>query len=148
MIRIFFDGACYKQNKGKVPTGIGVYIDDGRFPIYPTLQVVSHVGMGTNNTAEWQALHAALTVARHMVVHAGESVKNILILGDSQVIINQYNEIYSVNQPHLKHYYMRCKRYAEKHGLLEIPVMWVPRTQNTKADELSKKALTLPAPNI
>nr|ABA94235.1 retrotransposon protein, putative, unclassified [Oryza sativa Japonica Group] len=75
----------------------------------------------TNNMAEYEGLLAGLRVA------AGLGIRRLLVLGDSQLVVNQMDT------------YVRQVRRMERH-FDRIKLRHVPRRDNTVADELSRLA--------
>ena len=92
-------------------------------------------GMGTNNQAEYRAL--ILGVRHALAMGADEA----FIHGDSQLILRQLEGRYRVKSEDLK------PLHEEAAGLLRqfrrVKFAWVPRAENTVADEASKRAIGL-----
>ena len=88
----------------------------------------------TNNVAEYVAAICALEwVTRHG--HAGE----VRLVGDSELVVRQMNGEYRVRAEHLLPYRDRLAQLAS--GFRKVEFRWVPREENTRADELSKRAI-------
>ena len=124
----WFDGATKNTNPGI--RGIGGIL---KGPSGEIIEISEEVGEGTNNEAEYMALMAVLDAAieakvDHLVVH-----------GDSQLVVNQVNEAWLIKSRELA---LLCKTVLTlKAQIPVVKVLWVPRTENTEADTLSKKAL-------
>jgi ribonuclease HI len=87
----------------------------------------------TNNIAE----HFALNNILRKLIELGLQKESILVYGDSNLVIQQMSGKWMVK----KGYY---KETAEDNILLlanftNIAFQWIPREQNTQADELSSK---------
>jgi len=69
----------------------------------------------------------------------------LVVYGDSQLVIRQMTGQYRIKKAHFLPYVKRAKEFikAAKEDLGAIVALeWIPREQNTRADELSK----MPAP--
>lgn len=91
----------------------------------------------TTNVAEYGGLIGALELAEAHVPN-GDIVE---VRGDSQLVVRQVNGQYRVKKQHLVPYVSRAKEMIERLRARGISVIlnWVPREENTQADELSKK---------
>lgn len=139
---IKFDGAC---NNGLLhaPMGVGVasYVE-GEL----VTEVYLYAGIGSSNVAEWKGLRKALTQALKELYDNPLNRYTIIILGDSQLIIRQFTDIYKIKQEEFTALYEECKqietelkRICDTFGHVYRGVDWIPRTENGKADELSKQ---------
>jgi ribonuclease HI len=131
MITIYFDGLCRPRNPGGVATFGYVIYQDGKKVKSGYGVVGSGDGM-TNNVAEYSALKHAAEWVR------GNCIDNdLMIKGDSQLVIHQMNGIWQVKSETSK------KFVPEIHRLLEgrkTKFVWIPRGQNAEADQLSNVA--------
>lgn len=116
--------------------GIGyvIYVDgDGPIEYFETLP-----DLGTNNIAEYVAVSRAIEKAQQLAKKLGTC--QIIIHSDSQLVINQINDEWTVRQQALKGYYKLIKEqlYNSPH---EYEFIWVPRetAEQKLADALSKK---------
>ncbi|XP_022156792.1 uncharacterized protein LOC111023626 [Momordica charantia] len=86
----------------------------------------------SNNEAEYEALINGLKVAR------GMGVRRLLILSDSQLIVNPVTEEYQVKEARMDRY------LAKARGLLaqfeDYVIQQVPRSKNSNADALARLA--------
>jgi ribonuclease HI len=131
MITIYFDGLCRPKNPGGVATYGYLIYRDGKKVNSEYGVVGSGPGM-TNNVAEYSALKQA----SEWVSHQGDD-EEVVIKGDSQLVINQMNSTWQIKSATSK------KFVPEIHRLLEgrkIQYIWIPREQNVEADELSNLA--------
>ncbi|XP_071718863.1 uncharacterized protein [Rutidosis leptorrhynchoides] len=84
----------------------------------------------TNNEAEYEALLAGLNIARKM------NITKLRAFTDSQLVANQFNGSYEVHDSSMHKYLQLLKELAERFEYFELAQ--VPRSQNKKADALSK----------
>ncbi|KAI3740512.1 hypothetical protein L2E82_30973 [Cichorium intybus] len=88
----------------------------------------------SNNEAEYEALLAGLRLATK------NGVKDIKILSDSMLVTNQVNEVYEARDPRMKRYVETVNSMAKLFDTLAIKQ--IPRSENRRADALSKLAST------
>jgi ribonuclease HI len=89
-IKVEFDGGS-RGNPG--PSGIGIVLrasDDT-----PLVTLGRFIGNATNNIAEYRALITALQEAEKL------GAKNIVIHGDSELIVKQMTGVYRVKHPNM-----------------------------------------------
>jgi len=123
---IFSDGAS-SGNPG--PAGIGVVVVIGGDKV-----VISEpIGDATNNVAEYRAVLRGLETA---VEHNAERVKVCL---DSELIVRQLNGLYRVKNRGLIPLYRRVRDILGKFE--SYSVIHIPRSENSEADSLAKKAV-------
>ncbi|GJW19716.1 reverse transcriptase domain-containing protein [Tanacetum coccineum] len=88
----------------------------------------------TNNEAEYEALIAGLWIAEQM------GVKNLQANVDSRLVANQVNGSYVAKESGMVQYLEKVKTLAS--NFKEFSIKQVPRSENKKADALSKIAST------
>ena len=88
----------------------------------------------TNNEAEYEALIAGIRIAEQM------RVKNLQAHVDSRLVANQVNGSYVTKKPGMAQYLNKVK--ALTRSFKEFSIKQVPRSDNKKADALSKIAST------
>jgi ribonuclease HI len=88
----------------------------------------------TNNMAEYEALIFGLTTALSL------GVRELLVKGDSQLVIRQVQGECCCNNPQLAAYLIHVKRLEKDFDVLEL--QHVPREGNSAADALSASAST------
>jgi len=131
---VHFDGACQPPSSegvagwGYVIDGPGLHYEDCGLATRP------YSPHSTNNVAEYVAAIRALEQLRS-AGYSGE----VVVEGDSQLVIRQMNGEYQVRKEHLKAYHAWLRRLAE--GFVKVEFRWVPREENTVADALSKRAI-------
>lgn len=123
-----FDG-CSKGNPGKGGAGAVIYNDECEI-ISNTLFVGDNV---TNNHAEYSGLILGLQMAIDL------NIKNLLVKGDSLLVINQMSNTYKCSSPNLIELYNKAKELEKKFDV--IIYHHVLRKFNKRADELSNIGL-------
>jgi ribonuclease HI len=127
-LRLYVDGSS-KGNPGE--GGAGVVIKDEQERT--VLQSKRHLGLVTNNIAEYQALILGLQEARQL------GSQEVEIYLDSELVVNQINGVYRVRDSKLK------TLEGEVRGLLRHFARWVirhiPREENREADRLAREAV-------
>lgn len=141
-VRIHFDGACHNMPNIVSPMGLGIAVfEDGEYCEITSraIGVEEYQGDGTSNIAEWLALVEALKIA---VDYRKENPDlKISIFGDSQLIVNQFNLIWKINEEKFLPLFKEAKILNVKARIGEIH--WVKREYNTQADKLSKQGLKI-----
>lgn len=133
-VEVYFDGACEPARGGGIATygftvhGAGFHHEDHGLAVPPFHD------RATNNVAEYVAAICAL----EWLVRAGHAGE-VVLHGDSQLVVRQMNGEYAVRAEHLKPYHERLRQLAARFRRVEI--RWVPREENQRADELSKEAI-------
>ncbi|GAV69763.1 RVT_3 domain-containing protein [Cephalotus follicularis] len=97
----------------------------------------------TNNEAEWEALIARLTIAKHL------EVKKIEFTSDSQLVVGLVSGEYEAREDSMAKYLAHIQ--SLKSAFQVLRVFKVPKAENALADQLSKLAtpeelLTRPDP--
>ncbi|GJY43922.1 reverse transcriptase domain-containing protein [Tanacetum coccineum] len=88
----------------------------------------------TNNEAEYEALIAGLRIAEQM------GVKNLQANVDSRLVANQVNGTYVAKEADMVRYLEKVKTLTR--GFRAFTIKQIPRSENKKADALSKIAST------
>nr|CAD41709.2 OSJNBa0010D21.11 [Oryza sativa Japonica Group] len=86
----------------------------------------------TNNMAEYEGLLAGLRVA------AGLGIRRLLVLGDSQLVVNQVCKEYRCSDPQMDAFVRQVRRMERHFDGIEL--RHVPRRDNMMVDELSRLA--------
>jgi ribonuclease HI len=127
---LYFDG-CSKGNPGLGGAGAVLYKDGEE--VWGSSKLVGE--KVTNNVAEYTGLIMGL---QEVFIR---KIKNILVRGDSQLVIKQMKGEYKIKSSSLVEYYQQAKlleKYFDK-----IVFEHVYRDKNKRADELSNMALQL-----
>ena len=131
MITIHFDGLCYPKNPGGVAAYGYLAHRDGKL-IHQGFRAVGEGKGMTNNVAEYEGLMAAAQWI------ADEQIdEQIVIKGDSELVIKQMNGQYRVNSATSKKYVPEIKKLLQGK---DVSLVWVPREENEEADKLSRMA--------
>jgi ribonuclease HI len=124
---LFFDGSARRQGGGA-----GVVLID---PSGDQVKYMVHLEFkATNNMAEYEALIFDLSAALSL------GIRQLLVKGDSQLIIKQVRGECSCNEPRLAAYLIHVRKLEEDFIALEL--QHVPRANKSAADELSTRAST------
>jgi ribonuclease HI len=127
--QLYFDG-CSKGNPGKAGAGAVIYKND---IISLENELYSHskfVGAReTNNTAEYTGLIIGLKDAINL------NIKNLIVKGDSMLVIKQMQGIYQVKSPSLLKLFQEAKT-LERH-FETVSYQHIYRKDNKKADHLA-----------
>jgi len=135
---VHFDGACQPPRGGGVATfgytieGVGLDHEDSGLATRPFSE------RATNNVAEYVAAIRAL----EWLLERGYR-GDLVVTGDSQLVIRQVRGEYEVRKEHLKAYHARLLQLVKE--FRSVRFEWVPRGENARADALSKSALGLAA---
>lgn len=127
----FFDGACISNGRNGVG-GIGFVVYKDKKPI---MEFSDYIGPATNNEAEYKALISCLSY----LVDNYYTNRNILIKGDSKLVINQVTEVFGCSSENLRPLLYKANQLKSRFDSLQFE--WIPRELNAVADELSQKAL-------
>lgn len=129
---LYFDGAAFPNSPAGGDRGIGAVLQT---PEGETVKEVADrlPGKGSSNSAEYEALIRGLQAAREM------NCDEIMVKGDSQLVIRQLEGKYRVKEPKLRPLFERVAKLA--HEFQRFEVQWIPREQNKLADALSTKLL-------
>ena len=125
-----FDGGA-KGNPG--PAGFGVVVrsaDDGT----PLVTAGRFIGHATNNVAEWRGLIFGLEQAKRL------AATDVVVRGDSQLVIRQMTGQYKVKQPHLKPLHEAASRLAA--SFPQRAYVHNTRDHNELADKLANLAIS------
>ncbi len=123
-----FDG-CSKGNPG--PAGAGAVIYKNDLEIWWTSIYVGN--KETNNVAEYNGLILGLSKASDL------GIRELLVMGDSELIIKQMKGEYKVKSPSIIDFYVKAKRLATLFD--EIHYQHIYRKDNARADEIANRGL-------
>ncbi|SAK48146.1 bifunctional RNase H/acid phosphatase [Caballeronia hypogeia] len=125
--RAWFDGSAL-PNPGRL--GIGGVLTG---PLGETVEISAAVGHGDSSAAEYPALIAVLEAA------LSEGARDIVIHGDSRVVIDDMSAVAGSGIRSLTHHAARARALIERIG--DVRLQWIPRARNGWADGLSRAAL-------
>jgi ribonuclease HI len=137
-IKAYFDGCCEPVNPGGTASyGAVVFINDVRIwdcskIFYP---VKGKEKETSNNVAEYSGFIAIL---EYLIENELEG-SHITIYGDSKLVIEQMKG----NWRMVKGFYLPFAKRAKElvRNFKKLKLVWIPREQNSIADELSKAEL-------
>lgn len=124
-----FDGAS-KGNPGKAGAGAVLYKND--VEIWSTSR---YLGNQTNNYAECFSMTLGITEA------CNREIKNLVVEGDSMLIINHLKKKWKVNNKNLKNLYLSIEKKLERFD--NISFKHIYRNYNKRADELANIGVTM-----
>jgi ribonuclease HI len=124
---LYFDGSARQQVGGAEVILIDPSRDQVKYMVHLEFKA-------TNNMAEYEALIFGLSVALSL------GIRQLLLKGDSQLIIKQVRGECSYNEPRLAAYLLHVRKLEKDFMALEL--QHVPRADNSAADDLSMKAST------
>jgi len=134
MIEFWWDGCCEPVNP-KGHSAYGVHVEkDGKV----VLQDSCYVGVGkgmSNNVGEYSGFLHILQFLYNKKWHR----QKIRGYGDSMMIVNQMFGTWKMRGGLYIPYAVKAKKLLKKFS--NIHCSWIPRDENSKADELSKKVL-------
>lgn len=134
VVEIFFDGLCEPVNPGGIAC-YGFIIKQNGIVLHTESGVIGNGKRMTNNVAEYTGLKKA---AEWLVENHIEG--NIIIKGDSQLVINQMNGSWSINSSTSRFFVPVIKSILSGR---QIRFQWIPREENKEADILSEEAFNL-----
>jgi len=126
-LTIYVDGAS-KGNPGKAGIGIVFFCEGKKIKEYS-----QHIGVTTNNVAEYMAVVFAMQEALIM------RVENIAVFTDSELIANQIQGIYKVRDNNLFRLYKQVQHL--KGGFKKFNITHIERANNKEADKLASESL-------
>ncbi len=133
MAKLYIDGAS-KGNPGPAGIGIALFSMDGQ----KLAQQALAIGETTNNMAEYTALIEGMKLAQQL------GIRNLHILSDSQLLVQQMNGNYKIKNAGLQ------SKVAEAQELLKgfdnVSIHYISREHNKLADALSNYALKTKSP--
>jgi ribonuclease HI len=130
-VTIFCDGGS-RGNPGPAAVG-AVVLDATTDPPTPLASVSEHIGVATNNVAEYRALLAGLDAAAPLRAHT------VHVRADAMLMIKQLLGDYRVKHENLKPLYAQARAKLAAYDVVDLK--HVPREQNIEADALVNAAL-------
>jgi len=139
MITAYFDGCCEPINPGGLASyGITILSESGEILHRESKLFVPKKGREketSNNVAEYSGFKRIL----EWLIERGLEEKVIEIFGDSALVIEQMFGTWRIKQGFYVPIALECKIMLKKFP--NINGEWIPRDQNSLADELSKAEL-------
>jgi ribonuclease HI len=132
-LRVFYvDGQSQGNEQNSLPRKAKIavaysesdQVDPGKFRIY-----WQPIGDRTNNEAEYYALLKALALIEAKADEKGsDKIAGVLVRSDSQLIVNQVNGLWRVEDERLAELSGEARELIEKLGSVRLE--WVPREEN------------------
>jgi ribonuclease HI len=142
---MFFDG-CSKSNPGA--SGAGALILKNGVEIWSGCEFVGE--KKTNNFAEYSGLLLGLRAAMEILEKeaGGGDLREmtLAVYGDSLLVINQMRGIWKVKSLNLATLYNEAREMVNK--FRKVSFAWIPREDNSRADELSNQGCQQLTENI
>lgn len=138
MIKAFFDGCCEPKNPGGVAAYGAVIFRDGHRMWEQSEIFYPKKGReeGTsNNLAEYSGFKAILDY----LLASGLQLEPIEIFGDSNLVIQQMFGRWKIRSGYYVPVALACRKLLSQFP--SIRGQWIPREENSIADELSKAQL-------
>ena len=132
-LKIYFDGGS-RGNPGTAGYGTVIYGVDKQTEVEKKLvQSYGHIGIATNNIAEYTGLIQGLELAKKINPKAV-----IQVFADSKLVVEQMSQRWKVKDEKIKQVYMKAQSYFPTQNL---EFTWIPREKNKEADELANNAM-------
>jgi|TARA_A100001037_G_scaffold286633_1_gene295223 ribonuclease HI len=125
--QVFCDGAS-RSNPGDASIGVSILFDGKEVHA-----ISKKIGIATNNEAEYQALIDGLNFC------IDNSIKEIDVFLDSNLVVEQVNKNYKVKAENLKVLNSKVDELIEEFNFIEINHVY--REENKRADQLANMAL-------
>ena len=126
VLKIYTDGAS-RGNPGESGAGAMVYQEG-----IELMEISKYLGKKTNNEAEYLAV---LESIKFMIEN---KYQNAIFYSDSQLLVNQMKGKYKVKAPTIIPIFNEIKALSQN---LDLEFNWIPREENSKADELANRAI-------
>ena len=125
--KLYFDGAS-RGNPGLGGCGISIECKNKEIGVD-----YKYLGTCTNNIAEYSALELGLKKAIDL------NIKNVIVFGDSLLVINQVNKLWKCNNVNLKKILNNIHHL--KLNFTNIKFVHIKREKNLRADYLANKSI-------
>jgi ribonuclease HI len=126
VLSIYIDGASL-GNPG--PSGIGAVIKDSGGKVIRELS--RHIGVATNNVAEYKALLAGLEEAKRL------GARRVEVYADSELVVNQVGGTWRIKDDKLKPLFSAAKKLLDSFSSHRLE--HIERDKNRAADRLAKR---------
>lgn len=127
-LKVYVDGAA-EPNPG--PSGVGVVIYDEKEK--KIKEVKKYIGLATNNVAEYKALIQGLKESKNLLA------QTVDVFSDSQLLINQMNGRFRINDKNLRRLFQQAKNLEGKFD--KVTYHLIGRNKNKIADQLANLAI-------
>lgn len=127
-LKIYTDGAS-SGNPGPAAIGVSIRDENGK----KLVSLSRHIGLATNNQAEYRAVIAALEAAIKL------KPTEVTLHLDSELVARQLTGIYKVKSPSLANLYSQAWKLAK--GFRDLTIVSVSGSENKEAHALAQTAL-------
>lgn len=127
-LKCYFDGSA-SPNPGPMSYGYVITDQDDRI----LLKKRKEIHDGTNNQAEY---HGLIALCLELLGDPRFVLNRCFIYGDSQLVVKQVNGEWKAKQPQLE---SMCSTVKSLMNGLNCELRWIPRIDNSIADQLSKR---------
>ncbi|EKJ86544.1 ribonuclease HI family protein [Leptospira meyeri] len=124
---IYCDGSS-RGNPGPAAIGVSFQNNDGVEFFF----LSEKIGNATNNVAEWQALYRGMEEA------INQNLQKIRFRLDSELVVKQMKGEYKVKNKDLLVFKTKCDTL--KSSFQNFEIQYIPREQNSRADQLANLA--------
>lgn len=124
---IYCDGSS-RGNPGPAAIGVSFQDNDGVEFFF----LSEKIGNATNNVAEWQALYRGMEEA------IKQNLQKIKFRLDSELVVKQMKGEYKVKNKDLLVFKNKCD--SLRVSIPNFEIQYIPREQNTRADQLANLA--------
>ncbi|TGK86340.1 ribonuclease HI family protein [Leptospira bourretii] len=124
---IYCDGSS-RGNPGPAAIGVSFQNNDGVEFFF----LSEKIGNATNNVAEWQALYRGMEEA------INQNLQKIRFRLDSELVVKQMKGEYKVKNKDLLVFKNKCD--SLKSSFQNFEIQYIPREQNSRADQLANLA--------
>lgn len=130
---IYTDGGS-RGNPGSA--GIGVVIEGDNIG---KKEYGEHIGMATNNEAEYQAVIFAMKKLKQLIGSAKAQQGHLVFYMDSELLVKQFNHEYKVKEENIQKLFLEVHNLRLDFGKVEFK--HVLRGKNEEADRLVNQVL-------
>lgn len=135
----YFDGCITYNPFGDMGLG-AIIIDSNGEIVHEFSDFIPESDNNSNNVAEAMALQNILVTLLEIVT----SDDSVEIKGDSKIIINAIVNKYHEPKGLFAEYVLDAKNlFFQIKNICKIYIKWIPREENTLADELSRKMMPM-----
>ncbi|MHA2089992.1 MAG: ribonuclease HI family protein [Candidatus Kariarchaeaceae archaeon] len=137
---LYFDGAA-KGNPGIA--GAGAYITTEPANSKFEYKLKQYLGSRTNNQAEYQAIILGLRQVNKIIKQSPNQFSELIIKGDSDLIIKQLNGTYQVRSQKIYGLFQETSKLINQvtNSGINVKLAHIYRTINTMADSLANQAI-------
>lgn len=141
----YIDGAVDNQlEEPRAGIGFVIYLDDKTFykhqyELAETYTAEEVTQSTSSHIAEYQAMISLLRVMSEQVLNP--ELTNLKVYSDSEILVGQYYGEFRVTNPIQKK--LRKKIFDLSKRFRSVEMQWIPREQNTIANQLAQKSFVL-----